>query len=99
MVQHAVMPRIARGQLGGVCGHVINRGNARQTVFHDEEDYTVFVELIGLACERIPVRVVGCCLMPNHFHLVLWPRADIHEAFMTLGCILICQDFLAGSLC
>jgi len=47
---------IARGQPGGVCGHVINRGNARQTVFHDEDDYTVFVELIGLACERIPRR-------------------------------------------
>ena len=26
-------------------------------------------------------------------------RADIHEAFMTLGCILICHNFLRTSLC
>ena len=25
--------------------------------------------------------------------------ADIHEAFMILGCILICHNFLANSLC
>jgi transposase len=26
-------------------------------------------------------------------------RADIHEAFMALGCILICHNYLAGSFC
>ena len=26
-------------------------------------------------------------------------RADIHEAFLTLGCILICHNFLKDSLC
>ena len=25
---------------------------------------------------RLPTRVLGYCLLPNHFHLVLWPRAD-----------------------
>jgi putative transposase len=25
------------------------------------------------ACEKVPMRVLACCLMPNHFHLVLWP--------------------------
>jgi len=61
------MPRIARGQLGGVCGHVLNRGNGRQTVFHDAEDYAAFLELIGLAGRRTPMRVVGLCLMPTTF--------------------------------
>ena len=28
------------------------------------------------AVDRIPMRIVGGCLMPNHFHLVLWPRED-----------------------
>ena len=70
------MPRIVRGQLGGVCGHVVNRGNGRQDVFHDEDDYATFLELVGLACERIPMRVVGVCLMPTHFHLVVWPHED-----------------------
>lgn len=45
-------------------------------MFHKDEDYAAFVKLIGEACERIDVRVLAYCLMPNHFHLVLWPRAD-----------------------
>ena len=28
------------------------------------------------ACLRTPMRVVGYCLMPNHFHLALWPIGD-----------------------
>jgi len=70
------MPRVGRGQTGGICIHVINRGNGKARVFHDEDDYAVFVELLGRGCERIPIRVVSCCLMPNHIHLILWPRED-----------------------
>ncbi len=70
------MPRIARGQAAAVCTHVINRGNGREQVFHDEADYAAFIELLGSACERVPMRVIACCLMPNHFHRVLWPRAE-----------------------
>jgi putative transposase len=56
--------------------HVINRGNGRSTVFHKPADYDAFIGLIEEACERIDMRVPGYCLMPNHFHLVLWPRND-----------------------
>ena len=70
------MPRTARALTGGICCHVLNRGNGRAEVFHDEGDYTAFIDLISRACQRVPMRVLGWCLMPNHFHLVLWPRAD-----------------------
>jgi hypothetical protein len=43
-------------------------------VFHDEADCAAFVELLGRACGRTPMRVLGFCLMPNHFHLVVRPR-------------------------
>jgi putative transposase len=55
---------------------VINRGNAQGEVFHERDDYAAFVELMGLACKRVSMRVLGYCLMPNHFHLVLWPPED-----------------------
>src|SRR5438132_8128413 len=71
-----VMPRTARASVGNVCYHVINRGNRRAEVFHHDRDYATFVRLIRKAVVRIPVRVLGYCLMPNHFHLVLWPRRD-----------------------
>lgn len=71
-----IMPRTARASVGGICYHVINRGNGRACVFHDERDYRVFVALMCQASQRIPVRMSAWCLMPNHFHFVLWPAGD-----------------------
>jgi REP-associated tyrosine transposase len=70
------MPRTARASQGGYCYHVINRGNGRAEVFHKDGDYDAFVRLLADAHERLPMRVLAYCLMPNHFHLVLWPKAD-----------------------
>jgi putative transposase len=70
------MPRTARASVGGICYHAINRGNRRAEVFHNLADYQSFIELMERACARLPMRVVGYCLMPNHFHLVLWPHED-----------------------
>jgi len=70
------MPRTARASVGNICYHVINRGNAGATVFHNQADYLRFTEMMHQACERLPLRVVCWCLMPNHFHLVLWPHED-----------------------
>ena len=48
---------------------------ARAEVFHKEGDYAAFVDLLAAANERLPMRILGYVLMPNHFHLVLWPHA------------------------
>jgi putative transposase len=70
------MPRTARASQGGFCYHVLNRGNARRTVFHKAGDFAAFLKLLRQAGERTPMRLLAYCLMPNHFHLVLWPFAD-----------------------
>jgi putative transposase len=70
------MPRTARASLGNWCYHVLNRGNARAEVFHKAEDYAAFIGLFEPACERLRMRILGYCLMPNHFHLVLRPYGD-----------------------
>lgn len=70
------MPRTARAAVGGLCYHVLNRGNGRAEVFHKPEDYDAFLDLLPRACARLPMRVLGWCLMPNHFHLVVRPYAD-----------------------
>ena len=68
------MPRTTRASVGDICYHVINGGMHRLRysiqieVFHKDGDYRAFVELMGLACQRIP--------MANHFHLTLWARSD-----------------------
>ncbi len=70
------MPRTARASVANIAYHVINRGNDKATVFHDDEDFAAFARLIGEASERVAMRVSAFCIMPNHFHLVLWPPRD-----------------------
>lgn len=70
------MPRTARASVGNLCYHVINRGNGQAAVFHADGDYAAFETLLGQASERLPLRLLAYCLMPNHFHLVLWPHRD-----------------------
>lgn len=70
------MSRTARASRGGVCYHVMNRGNGKATVFHDKKDYAYFEYLMIRAGSRIPMRVLAWCLMPNHFHIVLRPHED-----------------------
>ncbi len=70
------MARPHRNTPGGYCYHVLSRGNARQRVFHKPADYEAFVGLFTAAHEVVPMRLLAYCLMPNHFHLVRWPRED-----------------------
>jgi len=70
------MPRTARASVGGICYHVLNRGNGRASIFHRDSDYAAFVQVFGQACQRIPMRILAYCLLPNHFHLALWPYQD-----------------------
>ncbi|MGI9341199.1 MAG: transposase [Gammaproteobacteria bacterium] len=70
------MPRTARASVGGICYHAISRGNRRATVFHDPADFRAFIGLMDRATRKVPMRVSGYCLMPNHFHFVLWPYRD-----------------------
>ncbi len=45
-------------------------------MFHNEADFLAFERILSLACERIPMRILGWCFMGNHFHIVLWPYQD-----------------------
>jgi putative transposase len=67
------MPRPNRNFLDRVPLHIVNRGNRKQRIFHVDADYIGFLAAIVDAMERTVVRLLAFCLMPNHFHLVLWP--------------------------
>jgi putative transposase len=54
----------------------MNRANRRAKIFRKPRDYDAFIKIIAEGLERTPCRVLGLCLMPNHWHLVLWPHAD-----------------------
>lgn len=70
--------------------HVYNRGNSKQTIFHDEQDHEYFVNLLSImnTQKRIASRItktkdtdnlidIGAyCLMPNHFHIMIKQRKE-----------------------
>ncbi len=71
------MGRPLRTSLGGYVYHALNRGNGRATIFHKDGDYEAFERVLTKSLEHVPgMRLVAYCLMPNHWHLVLWPRQD-----------------------
>ncbi len=67
--------------------HIYNRGVDKRTIFVDDQDYAVFVALIKRYLDvslengskgrpyidlRGKLEVMAFCLMPNHFHLLLY---------------------------
>src|SRR5258708_320146 len=71
------MGRPHRIALGGYAYHVLNRANGRLPIFQKDDDYAAFERILGEALEHVPgMRLLAYCLMPNHWHLVLWPRRD-----------------------
>ncbi|MDR3639399.1 MAG: transposase [Isosphaeraceae bacterium] len=70
------MARTARASVGGLCYHALNRGNRRETVFHKAGDYDAFLDAMFDASARTSMDLLGYCVMPNHFHLILRPQAD-----------------------
>lgn len=70
------MPRVARHAPGGFICHVLNRAAGRTTLFRHADDYLAFLRVFRHVRDELDMPVLGFCLMPNHWHLVLRPRRD-----------------------
>jgi putative transposase len=70
------MGRPLRPTSADVVYHVLNRANARMTLFEDDDDYAAFERVLTQPCARLSMRVLAYCVMPNHWHLVVWPRQE-----------------------
>ena len=70
------MGRPKRAADGGLVYHVLNRANARMTIFENDQDYAAFEQVLEEAVERTSTRLLAYCVLPNHWHLVLWPQED-----------------------
>lgn len=70
------MPRTARVAIGDTVYHVLNRATNRSTIFRTEKDYRHFESLLREAKELIGMRILAYTIMPNHWHLVLYPKKD-----------------------
>lgn len=51
----------------------MNRAVGRHAFVRKDADDEAFELVIGEVLAMHPIRMLACCLMPNHWHFVLWP--------------------------
>ncbi len=45
-------------------------------IFDTDADYKLFEAVLAEASERVDMRILAYYIMPNHWHLVLYPKHD-----------------------
>jgi len=65
------MARPLRIEYLGAIYHVTARGNARQSIYHDDKDRQNFLEILNDVVIRFNWICHGYCLMTNHYHLLI----------------------------
>lgn len=68
------MPRTARIFIDYACYHIITRGNQKQTIFRDNDDFQSYLRMLKKAIKKYSISLYGYCLMPNHVHLLIEPK-------------------------
>jgi len=70
------MARRMRCSDAGYVYHVLNRAVGRATLFNKSGDYAAFEKILREGWDRFAMRLLSFMIMPNHWHLVVWPRED-----------------------
>ena len=73
------MARPIRHFIGNQMHHMLNRGNGRAGLFEKPADYQAFQTILQESVRRFSMRPCCYCLMPNHWHPILWPRHERGE--------------------
>jgi len=56
--------------------HIVQRGNNRQAVFFDDDDYRLYLECLRQAKENCSCRIYAYALMTNHVHVLAEPTRE-----------------------
>lgn len=70
------MPRKARQKSNTKVYHVILRGNAKQDIFLEKQDYSKFMKEICKTKEKYQYELYTYCLMTNHVHLIVYDKLN-----------------------
>lgn len=71
-----LMPRRRVAGCGGFVFHVMNRSAKQLTLFDEPVEYEMFLQVLDEAETTCPIRLLEYCVMPNHWHLLVWPERD-----------------------
>ncbi|HLH32382.1 MAG TPA: transposase [Terriglobia bacterium] len=70
------MARPERIVIPGLPHHITHRGNHRDLIFRQFDDYQMYLRLLRKATELYEVRIWSYALMPNHVHLIAVPERE-----------------------
>ncbi len=70
------MPRKARQKSSTKVYHIIVRGNAKQDIFLEKQDYSKFIKEMYQTKEKYRNEIYSYCLMSNHVHLVIYDKKE-----------------------
>lgn len=79
------MPRAARVVHPGHLYHITQRGNNRQYIFNEDNDYVLYLKRIEEYRKKSKVDIYAFCLMGNHVHFILKPYRKDSLAKMFKG--------------
>jgi REP-associated tyrosine transposase len=81
------MARLGRYFLPDQPLHVIQRGNNREAIFFDADDYARYRDWLAAAAAEYDCAIHGYVLMTNHVHLLVTPRAadSLPRTMQSLG--------------
>ena len=71
------MPRIARKISNTKVYHIILRGNDKQDIFFNEQDYIKFIKELIKVKEKYQCEYYAYCLMSNHVHMVIYDKQNM----------------------
>lgn len=80
------MARPLRLEYAGACYHITSRGNAKQSIFHDDADREMLLRVLAAAVKRFGWHLHAYCLMGNHYHLlVATPQPNLSRGMRHLN--------------
>ncbi|MEA5533661.1 REP-associated tyrosine transposase [Crocosphaera sp. XPORK-15E] len=66
--------------------HIYNRGNNRQNIFFERENYLFFLRSLRRYLLAETLDIIAYCLMPNHYHLLVCLKtADLSAAMQAFS--------------
>ncbi|MEJ6122036.1 transposase [Vibrio sp. 2-Bac 85] len=65
------MSRPLRLEFAGALYHVTSRGNGRNIIYLQDDDFELFLAILADVCDRYNWVVHAYCLMTNHYHLLV----------------------------
>jgi putative transposase len=79
------MSRPLRLEFAGALYHITSRGNGRNLIYLQDDDFELFLRILANVCERYNWVVHAYCLMSNHYHLLVeTPDAPVKWCFYAI---------------